>query len=136
MGTIKTHTNVIDGKSYSCKTFPASEGLVILPKLITVLGEAVTNLVFGVEDDELAEAMSNPKIIGAMLVKISEGVAENDGLLVLRDLLKYTTCEQVQVGDAQIPQSVYERFDTHFAGEYMHLINVTTWVARASFGNP
>jgi hypothetical protein len=136
MGVIKEHTTVIDGKTYTCKTFPATEGLVILPKLISVLGEAVTNLVFGVDDAELAEAMSNPKIIGAMLVKISERVSENDGLLVLKELLAYTSCDQVKVGDAEINQSVYDRFDSHFAGDYMHLINVVSWVARASFGNP
>lgn len=136
MGVIATHTNTIDDKSYSCKTFPATEGLIILPKLITLLGEEVTNLVFGTDDDQLQELMGNPKVLGAMLVKISERVSEVDGLLVLKELLRYTTCEQVKVGEAEISASVYDRFDTHFAGDYMHLLQVVQWVARASFANP
>jgi len=136
MGVVKTHTTVIDGKSYSCQTFPATEGLIILPKLLAMLGEEVANLVFATNDEQLDGLMDSPKVLAAMMVKISEKAAENDGLLVLKDLLKYTSCEQVKVGDAEIPQSVYDRFDSHFAGEYLHLFKVVGWVARASFGNP
>ena len=50
MSVVTKHETVIDGKSYSCETFPASEGLVVLPKLVSLLGEKVVDLVF----DELA----------------------------------------------------------------------------------
>lgn len=136
MGVITTHTTDIDGKPYSCKTFPASEGLVLLPKLISLLGEDVANLVFATSDDQLEGLMENRKVLSAMMVKIAEKASEDDGLLNLKELLKYTTCEKIKVGDAEISDSVYERFDTHFAGDYLHLFKVIGWVARASFANP
>ena len=136
MGVIKEHTTVIDDKTYTCKTFPATEGLIILPKLISLLGEEIANLVFATDNKQLEELMNSPDVLIAMVVRISEKVAENDGLLYLKDLLKYTTCEQIKVGDAEIPGSVYERFDTHFAGEYLHMFKVVSWVARASFASP
>ena len=136
MGVVKTHEQVIDGKTYSCKTFPASEGLILLPKMLALLGEEVANLVFGLEDTDLETLMDDRKVVSAMLVRISERAAENDGLLILRDLMRYTECDKVRVGDADVRASVHERFDEHFAGEYGHLIRVAVWVGRASFANP
>ena len=136
MGTIKKHTTVLDGKPYTCETFPATEGLVIIPKLLALLGDDVANLIFSTDDAEIAELMGNTKVMAAMLMKISMRVSETDGLLVLRDLLQYTTCDKVQVGEAELTASVYERFDTHFAADYLHLIKVVQWVARASFASP
>ena len=136
MGVIKEHSTVIDDKTYTCTTFPAGEGLVILPQLIALLGEEVANHDFATNDKQLDGLMDDPKVLGAMMVRISEKAAENDGLLYLKELLKYTACDQVQIGDAQIQASVYERFDDHFAGKYMHLFHVVTWVARMSFASP
>ena len=136
MGVIKKHETIIDEKPYSCETFPATEGLIILPKLISLLGEDVANLIFTVDDEQIGGLLENPKVLAAMMVKISERAAENNGLLVLKDLLKYTRCSAVRVGDATLEASVWERFDSHFAGDYLHLFKVVSWVARASFGNP
>lgn len=136
MGTITSHESVIDDKTYICKTFPASEALILLPKLMALLGEEVANLVFGTNKEELAQLMSEPKIITQLMIRVSERAADNDGLLLLRDLMKYTECDKIKVGDADVRGSVYERFDTHFAADYIHLLKVVAWVARASFANP
>ena len=136
MGVIKEHTTVIDDKTYTCKTFPATEGLVILPKLIALLGQEVANLVFVTDDKQLDGLMEDPTVLGGVMVRISEKAIENDGLLQIKELLRYTACDKVQVGDAEIAASVYERFDTHFAGDYSHLFRVVTWVARMSFAAP
>jgi len=136
MGTIKTHESVIDDKTYFCKTFPASEGLILLPKMLSLLGEEVANLIFGLEDADLDGLLEDAKIVTQMIIRISERAAETDGLLVLRDLMRYTECDKVKVGDAEVRASVHERFDSHFAGDYGHLIRVAVWVGRASFANP
>lgn len=146
MSTIKEHETEIDGKKYKCKTFPTSEGLVILPKIISLLGEKIANLVFAAGEEGMASLMEDQKTMAAIMVNIAERAEENDGLLVLRDLMKYTTYmrrhqepkskDNPNPAVVEISESVYNNFDTHFAGNYMHLLNVGMWVGRASFGNP
>jgi len=137
MAKVKTHTETIDGKVYHTKTFPASEGLVILPKLMALLGDSVVSLIFGVEESQLDKLFSDPKIVGAVIVDVAKRASEGDGVLVLRDLLKYTDCDQVDIGAAApVKGSVHEWFDNHFAGDYLHMLNVCVWVARVSFGKP
>ena len=136
MGTIKEHLTTIDNKEYSCKTFPATEGLVLLPKLIALMGDKVANLIFYTDDEQQKELVENPKTGIAIMVQISERAAENDGLLIIKEVLKYTRCKQCRVGDAEVEASVYETFDHHFAGAYGHLFKVFSWVARVSFENP
>lgn len=141
MGAIKEHKETIDGIDYTCRTFPASEGLVILPKLVSLLGDKVANLVFAVGEDGIESLMGDTKVMTQIMINIAERAEENDGLLVLRDLMKYTTykekikdplTKQVQ----ELDRSAYDKFDDHFAAKYMHLLNVSMWVGRASFGNP
>lgn len=140
MGNIREHRQEIDGKLYVCKTFPASEGLIILPRLISLLGENVANLVFGIGEEEIDALMADPKLTTTIFVRIAERAEQNDGLLVLRDLMKYTTHMRRHQEPGQkvveVPEPVYDMFDDHFAGNYMHLLNVAMWVGRASFGNP
>lgn len=146
MATIKEHEAEIDGKLYRCKTFPASEGLVILPKLISLMGDKIANLVFAAGDEGIETLMADSKTMAAILVNIAERAEENDGLLVLRDLMKYTTFirrhrEPKTPNDpnpkmVELPVPLTQSFDLHFAGEYLHLLNVAMWVGRASFGNP
>lgn len=133
---LKTHTQEIDGLVYETKTFPATEGLVLLPRLIALLGEQVFNLVFATNEEQMGGLMADPTVMGAIMVRIAERAAENDGLLVCKDLLKYTTCDKVQIGDGVFPSSVHTHFDNHFAGNYGHLLKVCAWVARATFVNP
>lgn len=141
MGTVKEHVQRIDGKLYKCKTFPASDGLRLLPRIISLLGEEVANLVFSVDDDGMSVLMGDGKVRAAIMVKIAERAEENDGLLVLRDLMKYTTFvreheEKGAPAPVEVPTPLLDIFDEHFAGDYLHLLNVAMWVGRASFGNP
>lgn len=140
MGAIKEHKFEIDGHRYKCRTFPASEGLVILPQIIALLGEEVANLIFGTGEEALAELLKNPKVYTAILIKISERAKEDDGFLVLKDLMRYTTYlrKHVEENGKEIvhEENVQDIFDTHFAADYLHLLNVAAEVARASFGGP
>lgn len=136
MAQVQDHTTVIDGKTYTAKTFPALEGLVILPKLIALLGEDIANLVFATSEGQLDQLMNNPAVLTKMIVSIAEKAAQTDGLLVLHDLMKYVNCDQVKVGDAVVSASVYTKFNDHFAGDYLHMFKVVSWVARISFAKP
>ena len=134
MGTIKTHTTTIDGIQYTTKTFPAAEGLQLLPRLISLLGEQVLSLFIAGRHD-IEHLAETPEVLAAMLARIADN-AKDGGLLVFRDLLRYTEADKVSIGDTQVPGSVFEHFDEHFAGRYGHLLKVCLWVARVSFSEP
>ena len=136
MATIQNHSKTIDGITYSTKTLPASTGLVILPKLMNLFGEALTGLFFATDDAERKELFEDPKVIAAAISTIAEKAAASDGLLVLRDLLSSTEADLVRVGEAEVPGSVFTHFDGHFAGRYRHLIEVALWVGSTNFAAP
>jgi len=136
MGVIREHTQAIDGIAYTTQTMPASDGLKILPRLVALLGDSLTGLFFATSEEDRDKLLTNPKVLGAMISEISRAAAEDDGLLVLRDMLKSTSADLVRVGDAEIPASVHTHFDQHFAGRYRHLLEVCLWVGRVNFTNP
>jgi len=126
MGTTTEHTHVIDGVEYTTKTLAASDGLRILPKIVALLAD----------EKDRDQLLRDPKVLGAMITEISRSAAEDDGLLVLKDLLKTTTSNLVRIGDAEVPGSVHTHFDHHFAGRYRHLVEVCMWVGRVNFTGP
>ncbi len=136
MGTTTEHTHVIDGVEYTTKTLAASDGLRILPKIVALLGDAMTGLFFATDEKDRDQLLRDPKVLGAMITEISRSAAEDDGLLVLKDLLKTTTSNLVRIGDAEVPGSVHTHFDHHFAGRYRHLVEVCMWVGRVNFTGP
>lgn len=133
---LKQHAEKIDGITYTTTTLPATDGLRIMPKLVDLLGETGMALLLATSDEEKESLMENAEITAALMSSIAERAAENDGLLVIKDLLASTKCDKIQIGDNFIEGSVAENFDDHFAGRYMHLIRVAIWVGRASFGEP
>lgn len=140
MGAVKEHNTTLGGRRYRCKTFPASEGLLLLPRLISLAGEKVLRL-FMESGDEGASALSqDPKVRSAVLVHVCERAEANDGLLVLRDLLRHTVWirEHKEPGGkpVHVDELIPTIFDEHFAGDYGHLLEVCVWVARVSFGGP
>ena len=136
MATTNEHTRQIDGVTYTTRTLPASQGLLILPRLMALFGEALIGLMFTTSEDEREHLLSDPKILGAVISQIAKHAAENDGLLVLRDLLGATEADRVRVGDAEVPGSVHTHFDGHFAGRYRHLVEVALWVGTVNFAAP
>lgn len=136
MGTIKTHTKTIDGLAYTTRTLPATQGLVILPKIIALCGEALAGLFIATDDQARRELLQDPAVVGRVIGTIAERAADSDGLLVLRDLLASTECDKIQIGEAEVPGSVAEHFDSHFAGRYQHLVSVALWVAQCNFIAP
>lgn len=135
---LKTHTEVIDDLTYTTTTLPATQGLIILPKLVSLVGENGMTLLMATSEEGQASLMANKEVTAALMAGIAERAEENNGLLVLKELLQTTVCEKgIEIGSNKITGNVGgEHFDDHFAGRYMHLIRVAIWVGRASFGQP
>jgi hypothetical protein len=138
MGVVSDKTATIDGINYSTKTLPASEGLKLAPKLISLFGEDVLSLFAATSDDDKAERLlERPEVLGAVLTNMAERATDSDdGWLVLKELMRYTKSDRVRIGEVEGPGSVYDHFDTHFAGRYQHLLQVAMWAAMAGFGGP
>jgi hypothetical protein len=136
MATIQNHSKTIDGITYTTRTLPASKGLVILPKLTGLFGEALMGLFFATDEEDREELLQNPQVIAAAITTIAEKAAASDGLLVIRDLLTSTEADLVRVGEAEVPGSVFTHFDGHFSGRYRHLVEVAFWVGSVNFAGP
>lgn len=132
---MKTQSEVIDGITYTTRTMPATQGLMILPKLVNLVGENGLTLLMATSEDERASLMENKEVVAALITSIADR-ASDGGLLVLKELLELTTCNKIKIGDNEVEGSVLENFDDHFAGRYVHLITVAIWVGRVSFGQP
>ena len=134
---VTMHEATIGGVTYKAKTLPASKGLVILPKLIVLFGEPILKLVLSTTNKEQEHMLEDPKILAALLTNVATKASEDSGLLVLRDLMQGVTCDQLRLSEeAIIVGDVYSHFDTHFAGRYMHLVEVAMWVAKLNFTGP
>lgn len=138
MGVIQEHRTEIDGRQYSTTTFPALEGLVLMPKILSLMSPSLAGLLFVTNEEQRKKLAENRDVLVASALEIASKAAENDGLTVIRDLLKYTRCLNGTVGDAKgtIEYSCFEKFNEHFAGDYIHLFKVGWWVGRVSFTNP
>ncbi len=136
VATIKEHTRDFSGTTYTTKSLAASKGLVIMPKLMALFGEALVGLFFATSDEDRETLLSDPKVLAAVISSIAEKAAETDGLLVVKDLLIDTHADRVRVGDAEVPASVHAHFDHHFSGRYRHLVEVAIWVGSCNFMAP
>ena len=141
MELVNKHTRTISGITYTTTLLPASRGLVIAPKLIALFGSNLLGLLLGLaQTEEEGEAkgkiqalLEDPKVLGAVVAQVAGNAAEEDGLLILRDMLATTEADLVKIGDAQVPGSVHVHFDQHFAGRLKHLFEVCLWVGQLNF---
>jgi len=134
---IKEHSTVISGTTYITKTFSPTEGLVLLPNLISLIGQDILKLLVGTSDEERKELFKSPDVISGMVAGIAANAAQSeDGFLVLKRLLKHVSSDKVRIGEATVSGSVYEHFDTHFHGRLLHLLEVAIWVATVCFIDP
>jgi hypothetical protein len=140
MGIVRKDEKAFDGILYTTEVFSATEGLDIFAKLAAVFGSSIQYF-FGMAKDGnidlggelIATVMS--EMSGAVL-RAKKETGESP-LLVLRDLLVNTRCDNLNMGDTEkVPGSVHDHFDTHFAGRYEHLIRVCIWVGSLNFIPP
>lgn len=143
MAVVTEQSKEIDGTTYTTKIFPATEGLDLIQWLTKVLGASLLELVLRLEDDEAADLLANlaggavdNEIITAMaatVVKVAERAEPGD----ISSLFKATLARTKFVpAEGQPAAPVESYFDEHFAGRYMHLVNVFIWVVRVSFVRP
>ena len=139
------HTKIIEGVSYTTTTLPATRGLLILPRLIALFGEPILKLIFTTsqelgEGDDAGEAMGellqDPKVMATILHGMAANAAEDNGLLVIKDLMMSTEADKARMGEAEVQGNVHQHFDTHFAARYTHLAQVAMWVASCNFIGP
>lgn len=138
MGTIKEHTTEIDGTTYKTKTFPAAEGLDLLPRLVSLAGDKALELFLTVTDEQAGALAGNAEVIAAIVTSMAMRAAQVDGGLsgLAKAILRHTTCDAIQIGAAKGSGNVAEHFDTHFAGRYKHLLSLCVWVVRVGFAAP
>ena len=133
---MKTHHTTIDGVTYSAKTLPATQGLIVMPKLLAIFGEVLLKIVFAVDDDERDELIRDPATIAAFLGRMALNAAETNGLLVVKELFEGVEADKVKVGEVDVPGPVLAHFDNHFSARYGHLFQVAAWLAVLNFLGP
>lgn len=137
MGVTSDITTTIGGVKYATKLFPATEGLVLAPRVIALFGKDILELFMATDEEQTEELLGMPSVTAAMLASMAETASkdrEGGGWLVMRELMRYVTADKVRIGEAEVDGSVFEHFDLHFAGRYQHLLEVAMWAARAGFG--
>ncbi len=76
------HTYQVAGFTYTTPLMTASASLAMLPRIVCLLGQEVTQLVLGTAPTGLETMLANREVVGAMLHTIStNAVAQGDGLL-------------------------------------------------------
>lgn len=126
----------IDGLVYTSTKWPARVGLEIAPRVAALVGAGVMRLVMsGARGDDI----DLDQVMGA-IVQLSDR-AIRDGLVPLvLSTLANTQCNRLRgemTGDGQ-PKAgpVADSFDSHFAGEYGHLLAVCLFVLVHNLRGP
>lgn len=132
MGEVKKYETMIDGCSYETTSFTATEALVMLPKMVNLIGFNTLKLLLETTEDQREMLLSSPDIIAGIVSNIAAQTSDG-GLLVLKDLMAKTICQQVKIGEATGVGNVQKHFDSHFTGRLLHMVNVCIWVASVSF---
>jgi len=138
MAIVREQSKDIDGILYTTKVLPASDGLSTMARLISMLGDAVVGLFFATDAGERDELMKDNQLIASLMTSVATSAAESEsgGMTVLRDMLKTTKCDKISIGTTEVPGSVYDHFDDHFAARYKHLLEVCMWVGTVNFIKP
>lgn len=143
---LPTTTYTVKGREYTTTLLPASESLVLLPRIITLLGKELTQLLLATDNkppapgvkSPLEVLLADPEVMAATFHTICTNAMKQggDGLLLLRDIVRHTTCKHVQLAESIGEAPLIDAFDEHFAGELMDLMLVCIYAARASFTKP
>ena len=134
---LPTTTFTVSGKTYVTELMPATEALIFLPKLVTLLGRHVVTMLLTTPPEELEKAMADGEMLAGILHQMSVNAVEiGNGLLLFHEMTRRTICKHVQMSNGPAEAPLYDAFDMHFAGKLMDLFTVIMHVARASFTEP
>lgn len=130
----ETKSETIAGKHYSTTTLDAATSLPIMMKLLRLIPRDALTRMLGESDDEDPDSwLNDPGLVLDVIQHIAEKDKELDLTTLAKDLLATTTCQEVRIGDNEVPGNVVEHFGTHFAGDFGHLLSVCIWVAGVNF---
>jgi hypothetical protein len=129
-GTVTEH---VDGIPYTSTKLPATKGINVLARVIQVTGETGLQLLIKSQVGDLMNAaMALPSATASALVRVAAGLSEDPGLM--RDILGPVKCGALRIGgDAKVEGVLADHFDSHFAGEYLHLAKVLAFVLGHNF---
>jgi hypothetical protein len=133
---LPTTTFTVNGREYTTTLLPASESLLLLPRIIALLGAEITGLLLAGHVEPL---LGDPEQLGATLYTISSNaVAQGPDSLrrLMFDVVRHTTCKHVQLAESIGEAPLVNVFDEHFAGELSDMFQVFIQAARASFTKP
>ncbi len=150
MSLVREHSKAIGGILYETRTLPATEALSVMSKCIATFGGALVELFVGQARDNVDPAEGEdaglsltPELMVGAMAHVSGKLADIEAktgktpLLVVKDLLKYTTCANLNMdGTEHVGGNVADNFDDHFAGNLMHLAEVAIWVGTVNFTAP
>jgi hypothetical protein len=134
---MKTVTREIDGIAYHCQQLPATDGVRVFRTLTKIAGEKLIELIATADNDERTALLSDRSIIARLVSHIADNTADTD-IELLRSLTAGMTCDQVTYKGVEKPTKgdVFQHFDSHFAGRYMHLGKVLWFAIEVNFANP
>lgn len=104
----------VDGLMYTNTKLPAMKGLALLPEVTALLGHGLMRVIASGESMGAVDST-------AAIVVVSERAARGDFPKLCKDILESTQCNALRGGGEGY---VVKGFDTHFAGEYLHMLKV------------
>lgn len=144
-GIVHEHTKEIDGITYTAMTYTGSHGYDIFVRVLSLIPDAQASALLKIfihEDDggmsfeQVKALLSDPAVIAALTLGVGRELAKSGDKTLVRDMLKFVTTNELQIGEAKGKGSVYDHFDDHFRGRFGHLTRVLIWAARVGFGVP
>lgn len=136
---LKAHQFTVKGRDYATMPLPASEALAVLPEVIRLLGQELTQLWLMADEkgDRGIEALlENREVMGMAIFTIAANAKDEGGLLVVRDIMRHTVVTVVSEDGVTKAANVYDIFDEHFAGDPAGMMAVAAHALRASFSRP
>lgn len=119
----------IDGVTYTSTKLPARVGLELMPRVTTLVGSGLLRLIATGEVD----ALPIDRLASALVAVADRALRDGLAPLVL-DLLASVQCGAFRDGGEG--KITADKFDSHFAGEYLHLLKVCALALAHNFRGP
>lgn len=117
----------LDGLVYTSTKLAAATGVNLWPRVVSLLGAGTTRLVAGAGND-------TPTVDWwAAITIIADRATRIDFVGLIKELLDRMQCNALRGGGEG---KVVPAFDTHFSGEYVHLLKVCALALAHNFRGP
>lgn len=121
--------HTIDGLVYTSTKLPCQKGLDVFFATLAMVGRGLTH------------RLATGDLAGldlSVLATLAEQAIRHGAVEVAKELLGQTTCGTLRSGGmtGQTGGNVKAAFDSHFSGEYLHLLKVVIFVMGHNFRGP